>query len=396
MAKKILMVSPFPSHPQNAGSNIRIFQIASGLKKMGHEVHFLLNSQSDDCDKQTMHKFWGDYFYDIPPKYQYARRNLPRRIVEKIKDLFNLELYFLDNWYYGIDDWYDQALDLFLFELTRKVAFDVVLVEYVFLSQCFKHFGYEVLKMIDTHDIFANRHRQISGIVNGEAYKWFTATPQAEATGLNRADIVIAIQTQEEKFFKQLTGRKVITIGHLLTPEQSTKQNAHNHELLFVGTKTQENREGVEFFVTKILPKVQDKYPQAKLLLAGKIGEVVADFTGCIKLGVVDDLRKVYQRAAIVINPALTGTGLAIKSIEALSHARPLVAMPRGARGLEDGGNSALLIAKNAEEFANYIIRLFDEPEFRKTLSDKARKYACRYHRENLDRLAMVIEKHET
>lgn len=383
------MISPFPSHPQNAGSNIRIFRLASCLREMGHEVHFCYVKTSDDCDMEGMSEFWGRFLYCVPS--QYPQRSLLRRVLAGIRRYLGLHLYFLDDWYYSIDDWYPPALDLFTSQLTNAQTFDVVLVEYVFFSKAFSHFGKNVLKIIDTHDAFANRHRQYEKINKNGRYLWFTATPQGEARGLSRADVVIAIQKEEARFFQQLVTSKVVTIGHLLASCRSDSTNSNAHKLLFVGTLTKENELGVEFFMEQILPRIQSQYPDAKLLACGKICSVIADSQHCIKLGVVEEVSTAYERAGIVINPAYLGTGLAIKSIEALSYGKPLVTTPQGARGLEEGRDLAFLVGHTAEDFSRHIIHLFDDIDFRKKLSVRAYEFARSYQADNLRELAMIV-----
>jgi hypothetical protein len=48
----------------------------------------------------------------------------------------------------------------------------------------------------------------------------------------------------------------------------------------------------------------------------------------------VDDLVQLYRRCRVVINPSVAGTGLKIKTVEALSHLRRVVTWPNGVDGL--------------------------------------------------------------
>jgi len=391
MRKKILMVSPYPSHPPNAGSNVRIVQLASALKNMGHEVHFLFSQQFDDGDEEEMDDFWGGLAYGIPPEPPFPRRGLKKKIVEALRNLSKLELHCLDQVYYDIDDWYEPLMDAYLVELTNRHFFDVVIVEYVFLSSAFKHFSDDTLKIVDTHDIFTNRHRNFLELNSDEAYSWFTATAAGEKHGLDRADLVIAIQQEEEQHFKLITERAVVTIGHIIQPNLPLQETGHQQELLYVGARTPDNRQGLEFFAKEVMPKVLESYPATKLLLVGNICDEVSVFPGCEKLGLVDDLDSVYKRATVVINPALSGTGLAIKSVEALHYAKPLVAMPAGARGLKEWSDKALLMAHDASEFASHVVQLFDDDELRELFSQQAYEFSKRYRKGNMDRLSTVI-----
>ena len=85
-------------------------------------------------------------------------------------------------------------------------------MNYVFLSRALEAAPPGVLTLIDTHDRFADRQRQ---------YRPFRAEPNffytdraGEAAGLARADIVLAIQSEEAAYFRTITDRRV----HLLPP----------------------------------------------------------------------------------------------------------------------------------------------------------------------------------
>ena len=49
-SKKILVISPTPTHPQNAGNRIRIYNLVSNLKELGHDVHFLYEGRESISD----------------------------------------------------------------------------------------------------------------------------------------------------------------------------------------------------------------------------------------------------------------------------------------------------------------------------------------------------------
>jgi len=69
--------------------------------------------------------------------------------------------------------------------------------------------------------------------------------------------------------------------------------------------------------------------------VAGAAGAVVTiPPRGVTILGRVGDLRPLYATSRVVINPAVAGTGVKIKTLEALSHLRPVVTWPNGVDGL--------------------------------------------------------------
>jgi glycosyltransferase involved in cell wall biosynthesis len=162
--------------------------------------------------------------------------------------------------------------------------------------------------------------------------------------------------------------------------------------MLFVGGPMGINVHGVTWFIDRVLPAVRRLVPNAELWLVGGIAERVGHgVPGVRRLGFVDALGDLYRHAAVVINPQQFGTGLSIKSVDALLHGRPLVTTASGARGLEDGAASAYRRAESAEEFSAMLVELLRDPAQAAVLALRATEYARDYHRRNLQALADVV-----
>lgn len=151
------------------------------------------------------------------------------------------------------------------------------------------------------------------------------------------------------------------------------------------------NVKGIYWFLQEVLPQVKLHHPKLQIILAGTICEVEG-LDHCIKLGKVTHLKEVYDRAHIVINSIPYGTGLKIKTIEALGYAKPLVTTSVGAEGLEKGINRAFLVADNPGEFAQAIIRILDDPTFADLLSSCAYDFAKQWNEDYLQELANILE----
>jgi glycosyltransferase involved in cell wall biosynthesis len=183
-------------------------------------------------------------------------------------------------------------------------------------------------------------------------------------------------------------------VGHLgrLEVMQPVEAAAGAPAMLFVGGPMGINVHGVTWFLDRVLPAVRRLVPDAELWLVGGIGERVGRAVpGVRRLGFVDTLGDLYRRAAVVINPQQFGTGLSIKSVDALLHGRPLVTTASGARGLEDGAASAYRRAESAEEFSAMLVELLRDPAQAAVLALRATEYARDYHRRNLQALADVV-----
>lgn len=104
-------------------------------------------------------------------------------------------------------------------------------------------------------------------------------------------------------------------------------------DLLFVGGAHPPNREGLGTFVREcFLPLLAPL--GVRLAVAGRAGEGLHDHPQIELLRRVEDLAPLYASAKLAIVPLLRGTGLSLKTAEALSMGKAILATPVGLRGL--------------------------------------------------------------
>lgn len=386
MAKRILLISPTPTHPTNAGNRIRIVRLVEALHELGHEVHVLVAPREQN-DPAAMAAWLGERLHLI----SYRR---PARVEALIPKLIRWGRQSVDpdaRYTWGIDDWYDPGLDVEIDRLHLSHRFDAVIVEYVFFSRALERFGSEVLKVVDTHDRFSLRHRLYLEI--GLPPQFFSCTEEEEARGLNRADLVLAIQDTERAFFSRICHKEVITVGHFVTvePQFEPDRLQDGFNILFVGSANPINLDGIRAFVAQVWPLLRQRIPSAQLLLAGGVCNAEAGGDSIVRLGFVDDVRSAYRQAHVVINPVRQGTGLNIKSIEALGYGMPLVSSSAGARGLESAHGRALLIADTPGEVVAAMERIRSEGDMRRNLSAQALAFAATWNTNALGRLAIML-----
>jgi len=124
------------------------------------------------------------------------------------------------------------------------------------------------------------------------------------------------------------------------------------------------NIDGAIFLAENIFPLVLQKFPNAKLLIAGanpspKIKKLQSENIHIS--GWMDDIRMAYASAKIFVAPLRMGSGVQNKILEAVSMGLPcitsaLVAKPLGMQ------KDALLTGENEEEYAAHIISLMQNP----------------------------------
>jgi len=383
--RKLLIISPTPTHPQNAGNRIRVYNLSAALKKLGFEVHFLF-IELEEGDKDAMNCYWKDKVY-----YFCSKRQLPvSPPLNILKRFYYSFKYSSDERKYNfhIDDWYDKKLDKFLVGLQKKEQFGTVFVEYIFLSKALLNFEENVLKVLDTHDMFTSRFKMY--LKNNQQPQWFSTYEKEETKALNRADIIIAVQEHEKKFFSHISSKKIIQVGHILSCCHSLKEKFEK-KILFVASHNPINIDGINFFIDAVLSRLKIKYPDVKLIIAGKICNQIDKGDNIVFMGEFEDPWQVYKEADIVINPVRFGTGLNIKTIEALSYGKPLVTTSAGIAGLEYLRNKAFLVADTNLEFIDTLSNLIDNESQRQLLIKNAENFIEDYNQKNLLELEKML-----
>jgi glycosyltransferase involved in cell wall biosynthesis len=383
-ASRILLVAPVPTHPSATGASTRVRAMAEALRSLGHEVHFLHLQQSLRADDSAMRTFWGERLHEFR---SLSARSFVGRARRKLVRIAGKALHLN----LPVDSYFDPEAAAHLQRLLEGRDFDVVILSYVFYSKLLEFVPAGVGKLMDTHDVFADRFRLYRA--HGQANEFFSTSRAEEAKALDRADAVLAIQEWDAKHFRSLTSRPVAVVGHLAPVSAASPGVAIDPApaVLFVGGPMGINVHGVTWFIERVLPAVRRHVPEAELWLVGGIGDRIPEGPGVRRLGFVDSLDQVYRRAAVVVNPQQFGTGLSIKSIEALRHARPLVATVSGARGLEDGAGLAFRQAASAEEFGEHLVELLRDPAEAAALGARGIAYARAYYERNLEVLGDLV-----
>jgi glycosyltransferase involved in cell wall biosynthesis len=384
--RRILILANMSIYPADVGNKARIWTLLQQLRQAGHDVWFGglgLNEQ----EAAVMREALGDRFLCAPFRTLWQSETIAGAIYKGLAIRLagrgwivpDLDLWYRDEWDGAIQQW------------QRQFRFDTVLVEYVFFSRALLNFGPDVLKLIDTHDVFADRYKKLRA--SGIRRFWFVTDKEQERKGLERADTVIAIQDHEAEYFRREIERPVVTIGHSVRLEPLPE--VRDPVVGYFGSGNAANVQALESFLSEVWPLVRQAVPEAKLLVGGGIARRYSSREDLLLMPVVDDPAEVYSRAMVMVNPMQVGTGLKIKSIEALGFGRPLVTTTVGAHGLEAAADSAFLLANRPAEMARALASVLREPATRAALSAAAFQFVQDWN-ENLDRsLASLLTAEE-
>ena len=161
----------------------------------------------------------------------------------------------------------------------------------------------------------------------------------------------------------------------------------------------QANEQGVMWFLKKVWPLVLSAQPNVKFHLAGKgLSKTDPRFfqTGIVNHGEVDDAEVFMQSHGIMIVPIQAGSGIRIKSLEAMALGVPVVSTSIGAQGLTVESGTQMLIADDPEGFADGIIQLLLNPAASQEITQQARAYVEQHHnlkRNTAELLAFLLPR---
>jgi len=141
--------------------------------------------------------------------------------------------------------------------------------------------------------------------------------------------------------------------------------------LLIVSSNNMANEQSLNWFFSQVWPVVlrlsHDKTLPA-LRVCGSIDTVMSHVTlpGVEFVGIVPELWPYYNEADLVLLPIVTGGGVAIKTLEAVLHERPVLATRHALRGLPDEVAQVVGHEDDPIEYAKSLLAtVFDHTKYR-------------------------------
>jgi len=167
----------------------------------------------------------------------------------------------------------------------------------------------------------------------------------SEATRLRKVDVLIHLSVDDFKFFQTLLPGKPQFLA-LPTIDESFRSSlltcpaqSETIDLLFVGQPHLPNLDAIEWFFSQVWPLIKDRGYNLKIvgdiqfLVKQKLPRLYETFGSCF-VGPVADLTPYYRAARCVIAPMVSGSGISIKTIEALALGKPFVGCSKAFRGM--------------------------------------------------------------
>lgn len=347
---KVLIVSDCTTHPTTAGNRRFILDTVEMLQAMGHECHMLyfkkkiLRNKTDEDAVADMKKYWGNRITVINQSWW-----------QKIYQMLLVRWRKVTGGFYKCDDDYPCNLHKVINHLNEKYKFEACLVNYFYMSKALKYINIP-RKGIITHDYYS-----FKAMLVGAKRTSHNIKPNEEAKAMQRSPDIFALNEGEAEFFQRLSPQSRVhciygSFVHRPTPIVG------NHHLLFLSGPNVYNINGLNWFLCDIFPAIKATFPDVELCIGGAICKVLGhlkDYANINLIGIVESSADFFAMGDVAINPTYQGTGLKIKTFEAIAHDKVTLCHPHSKNGIYRKEQSPIFASTSANDWVEFLRRVW-------------------------------------
>lgn len=363
---KISVVSGFLPYPANFGGALDVWERVKGLTALGHEVDLIVTDKINPSKEQIAEiKQYTDGFY-------FVRRE------NKVNQLFsNLPLQFLSR------------KNLAHIEINKE--YDLLILESEFCWSITLNHSIKFNKIvIRVHNIESHYFKMLGKSSTSlkekmyyklESYKIKNFT----TTVYNKVDRLwfISKDDLEQMHYKC----KSVFMPYPINDNYIEPKVKDGSNVVFMGSLfMQNNVYGLKWYLKNVHPELIKKLPSYHFYIVGSLKETntslvdeLKAYPQCTTIINTSHLDEYYEKAQVFVNPMFHGSGVKVKSVNALVNGVPLVSTFTGAEGI--GLNESMYYhAELVTEFVYQILDVFNNREKAIECTLKAQKYLQNIH----------------
>lgn len=377
MTMKILQLCIKPPYPPVDGGTMAMHSVTQGLLREGCEVKVL----AVETDK---HPLQADL---LPEAYREATGIESVYVDLRVKPLQAAAAMFCGDSYH-VERYVSISFTNKLKKVLQQEEFDVVHVESIFLTPYVP-----LIRRLSNAKVILRAHnvenliwRSVAQSTRHGLKRWYLkhlalTLRVYEVDHVKDYDGVVCITQCDADWFRANGCRRPMTVVPFGVesgaPTRALKQSDNpTISLYHLGAMDwMPNQEGVRWMLEEVWPVVHREVPQAQLYLAGrKMPErwLKTQIEGVTIVGEVPDAHRFIADKQVNVVPLLSGSGIRVKIIEAMSMGKAVVTTTVGAQGINYTDGENLLIADTPEQFAHHIGRLVADGDLCRRVGEAA------------------------
>jgi polysaccharide biosynthesis protein PslH len=370
---KILMLTPYLPYPTNSGGQIRSNNLIKHLSKK-HEITLcsLIKYENDRKYVEKLKPFCKEVLIFKRPEKPWTLENILRTGFNSYPFLV------MRNWARGEKRALEELIKREKFDIIHAETFyvmphipktdvPVVLVdqtiEYQVYSHYVKNYRFPFLKPLLYIDVYKTKF--------WESFYW------------KKAKHVVAVSERDAHIMRNLVpGLKVTVVPNGVGEDLTADVALHfNKTILFMGSGWLQNVEAASVLANKVFPLVLEKIPDAKLILAGQLGEkakkLESDNIKVLEIA-SDDIKtqkECFRNSGVMVAPLYGPGGTRLKILGSMAARLPVVTTKTGIAGIDADNGENVLIGETPEDLAKLTIKILEDKNLYKKVADKARKF---------------------
>lgn len=372
---RILSLANKVPYPRKDGGAIGIINVIEGYADAGNEVTLL----AMNTDKH--HVMLQDIPLSLREKIEFELVDVPAKITPPgaIKNLlFSHHPYIATRF---IVKQYETALT----ELLTHKTFDIIQLEGLYLCPYIA-----LIRKLSSaqlvfrahnveHEIWSRTVEVSRGLKKIYLRHMTRRLRRFEQSFMNQYDLLMPVTQRDGDTFTRMGNKKPLAVLQpgMTIPQHQPQLPTTPVSVCFIGALDwAPNQLGLLWFLENVWPMVQKARPELQFHIAGRNApdDLICNIKGTNVYfeGEVEDATEYLGQHHIMVVPLLSGSGLRIKIIEGMAQAKPIVATAIGAEGLPVNQGKEIVIANEAETFAQAIIDLTTKPDTMRKLADAA------------------------
>ena len=368
---KVLIIGSRIPWPLNDGGAIATYNLLTGLSELGVEVHYMsLNTKKHFVDEATITK-----------EFSFLKAIKPFTIdtkVSPIKALLNV----FQTSSYNIDRFTSLEFRDTIQAYIDENNFDLIHFEGLFVSQYIDLIKTNIPALLRQHNIEFHIWKTLANttqFVPKKIYLNFLANrlEKFEKRIIQKFDAIVSITEEDNHFISSQNFKGLqCSIPAGIEIKENKLGNIDYHSIYHIGSmEWMPNQEAMAWFHNGIWPIVTSKNKDVKFYMAGK--NMAESYNAWntdhfIVAGEVKDQETFKSDKSILVVPLKSGSGIRIKTIEAMLAKKAIVTTSQGALGLPIKHLEHCLIADNDEQFAQAIITLTEDIDLRNKIADNS------------------------
>lgn len=336
--KRVLIFYPHNFYEMSSGTHRRFYNLLVYFKDRGFSMDLL-----------SMHGFtngWGEQDVKRKDFFETTR-------VSEWRPSFSEQLrHTVSSRTKRLHDFTGRRIRSDFRDMAGTGRYSFIFVSYVYWAALADCAGDDVVKVIDLHDFITLNTYTNSGAGVFRLGRMF----EDEVRAISKFEYALSISEEETVTLSPFCLKTAFVNVPVSFPRRFHSE-AHEFDLLYVGSDNPFNRKGIEWFMKGVYPLLP---PSVRIAVVGKICEYVKKRDNIAMFPSTGDLGGIYERSRIALCPLFGGTGLKIKVVEALSCGKPVVTTSWGLKGILQKHDNGCLLADGERDFADAVLLLIN------------------------------------